>query len=178
MPLSPKPEAVKYARTEKVPFFGICLGMQCAVIEYARNVLNLADAHTTEINPNTSNPVIDLMVNQKKVTDKGGTMRLGAYSCLVEEDSKVFECYQKVNIKERHRHRYEFNNDYKAKLESAGMKTTGLNPESNLVEIIEVAEHPWFVGVQFHPEYKSTVASPQPLFVGFIDAAITYSKQH
>ena len=173
-----KIEAVKYARTEKVPFFGICLGMQCAVIEYARNVLNLADAHTTEINPNTSNPVIDLMVNQKKVTDKGGTMRLGAYSCLVEEDSKVFECYQKVNIKERHRHRYEFNNDYKEKLDSAGMKTTGLNPESNLVEIIEVAEHPWFVGVQFHPEYKSTVASPQPLFVGFIDAAITYSKQH
>ena len=173
-----KIEAVKYARTEKVPFFGICLGMQCAVIEYARSVLNLADAHTTEINPNTSNPVIDLMDHQKKVTDKGGTMRLGAYSCQVEEDSKAFECYQKVNIKERHRHRYEFNNDYKEKLESAGMKTTGLNPESNLVEIIEVAEHPWFVGVQFHPEYKSTVASPQPLFVGFIAAAITYSKQH
>ena len=173
-----KIEAVKYARTEKVPFFGICLGMQCAVIEYARNVLNLADAHTTEINPNTSNPVIDLMDHQKKVTDKGGTMRLGAYSCQLEKDSKAFECYQKVNIKERHRHRYEFNNDYKEKLESAGIKTTGLNPESNLVEIIEIAEHPWFVGVQFHPEYKSTVANPQPLFVGFIAAAITYSKQH
>ena len=173
-----KIEAVKYARTEKVPFFGICLGMQCAVIEYARNVLSLADAHTTEINRNTSNPVIDLMNHQKKVTDKGGTMRLGAYTCQVEKDSKAFECYKKVNIKERHRHRYEFNNDYKEKLESAGMKTTGLNPESNLVEIIEVAEHPWFVGVQFHPEYKSTVASPQPLFVGFIAAAITYSKQY
>ena len=108
-----KIEAIKYARTEKVPFFGICLGMQCAVIEYARNVLNLADAHTTEINPNTSNPVIDLMDHQKKVIDKGGTMRLGAYACHVKEDSKSFECYQKINIKERHRHRYEFNNNYK-----------------------------------------------------------------
>ena len=173
-----KIETVKFARTEKVPFFGICLGMQCAVIEYARNVLNLADAHTTEINPNTSEPVIDLMDHQKKIIDKGGTMRLGAYTCQLEEQSKAFDCYQKVNIKERHRHRYEFNNDYKEQLESLGMKTTGLNPESNLVEIIEIAEHPWFVGVQFHPEYKSTVASPQPLFVGFIGAAITYSKQH
>ena len=152
--------------------------MQCAVIEYARNVLNLIDAHTTEINPNTSEPVIDLMDHQKKVIDKGGTMRLGSYPCQVEKNSKAFECYQKINIKERHRHRYEFNNDYKEQLEALGMKTTGLNPESNLVEIIEVAEHPWFVGVQFHPEYKSTVASPQPLFVGFIGAAITYSKQH
>ena len=118
------------------------------------------------------------MDNQKKVTDKGGTMRLGAYSCQVKKDSIAYECYQKVNIKERHRHRYEFNNDYKEKLQSAGMKTSGLNPESNLVEIIEVAEHPWFVGVQFHPEYKSTVANPQPLFVGFIAAAIPHSKKH
>ena len=173
-----KIEAVKYARTENVPFFGICLGMQCAVVEYARNVLNLADAHTTEINPKSSNPVIDLMEHQKKVTDKGGTMRLGSYPCKLDEHSKAFECYNKADIKERHRHRYEFNNDYKTKLEAAGMKTTGINPESNLVEIIEIAKHPWFVGVQFHPEYKSTVASPQPLFVGFINAAITYSKQN
>tara|TARA_B100000963_G_scaffold101586_1_gene87883 strand:+ start:2994 stop:4616 length:1623 start_codon:yes stop_codon:yes gene_type:complete len=173
-----KIEAIKYARTEKVPFFGICLGMQCAVIEFARNVLNLVDAHTTEINPNTSNPVIDLMDYQKKVTDKGGTMRLGAYACQVKEDSKSFECYQKINIKERHRHRYEFNNNYKIKLQSEGMKMIGLNPESNLVEIIEIDDHPWFVGVQFHPEYKSTVSNPQPLFVGFIGAAITHSKKH
>ena len=173
-----KIEAVKYARTENVPFFGICLGMQCAVVEYARNVLNLADAHTTEINPKSSNPVIDLMEHQKKVTDKGGTMRLGSYPCKLDEHSKAFECYNKADIKERHRHRYEFNNDYKTKLEAAGMKTTGINPESNLVEIIEIAKHPWFVGVQFHPEYKSTVANPQPLFVGFINAAITYSKQN
>ena len=173
-----KIEAIKYARTEKVPFFGICLGMQCAVIEYARNVLNLVDAHTTEINPNTSNPVIDLMDYQKKVKDKGGTMRLGAYACHVKEDSKSFECYQKINIKERHRHRYEFNNNYKTKLQSEGMKMIGLNPESNLVEIIEIEDHPWYVGVQFHPEYKSTVSNPQPLFVGFIDAAITHSKKH
>ena len=173
-----KIEAIKYARTEKVPFFGICLGMQCAVIEYARNVLNLVDAHTTEINPNTSNPVIDLMDYQKKVKGKGGTMRLGAYACHVKEDSKSFECYQKINIKERHRHRYEFNNNYKTKLQSEGMKMIGLNPESNLVEIIEIEDHPWYVGVQFHPEYKSTVSNPQPLFVGFIDAAITHSKKH
>ena len=173
-----KIEAIKYARTEKVPFFGICLGMQCAVIEYARNVLNLVDAHTTEIDPNTSNPVIDLMDYQKKVKGKGGTMRLGAYACHVKEDSKSFECYQKINIKERHRHRYEFNNNYKTKLQSEGMKMIGLNPESNLVEIIEIEDHPWFVGVQFHPEYKSTVSNPQPLFVGFIDAAITHSKKH
>ena len=173
-----KIEAIKYARTEKVPFFGICLGMQCAVIEFARNVLNLVDAHTTEINPNTSNPVIDLMDYQKKVTDKGGTMRLGAYACQVKEDSKSFECYQKINIKERHRHRYEFNNNYKIKLQSEGMKMIGLNPESNLVEIIEIDDHPWFVGVQFHPEYKSTVSNPQPLFVGFIGAAITHSKKY
>jgi CTP synthase len=173
-----KIEAVKYARTENVPFFGICLGMQCAVVEYARNVLNLADAHTTEINPKSSNPVIDLMEHQKKVTDKGGTMRLGSYPCKLDEHSKAFECYNKTDIKERHRHRYEFNNDYKTKLEAAGMKTTGINPESNLVEIIEIAKHPWFIGVQFHPEYKSTVANPQPLFVGFINAAITYSKQN
>jgi len=173
-----KIEAVKYARTENIPFFGICLGMQCAVIEYTRNMLNLKDAHSTEINNETQNPVIDLMEQQKNITDKGGTMRLGSYSCQLKKDSKVFECYKQTYIKERHRHRYEFNNDYKTKLELAGMQTTGINPESQLVEIIEIEQHPWFVGVQFHPEYKSTVANPHPLFVGFVDAAITYSKQN
>ena len=173
-----KIEAVNYARTKKVPFFGICLGMQCAVIEYSRNVLKLKDAHTTEINSDTSNPVIDLMEHQKVITDKGGTMRLGAYACQLDKNSKTFDCYQKETIEERHRHRYEFNNDYKEKLESAGMQTTGINPDSKLVEIIEIEQHPWFVGVQFHPEYKSTVACPQPLFVGFVGAAITYSKHN
>ena len=173
-----KIEAVKYARTKKVPFFGICLGMQCAVIEYSRNVLKLNDAHTTEINSDTSNPVIDLMEHQKVITNKGGTMRLGAYACELDKNSKTFDCYQKETIEERHRHRYEFNNDYKEKLESAGMQTTGINPDSKLVEIIEIEQHPWFVGVQFHPEYKSTVACPQPLFVGFVGAAITYSKHN
>ena len=173
-----KIEAVKYARTNKVPFFGICLGMQCAVIEYARNVLNLKDASSTEINPETQHPIIDLMENQKDISNKGGTMRLGAFKCEIDKNSKAFECYKKSNIEERHRHRYEFNNNYKSQLVSLGMKTTGVNPDSNLVEIIEIEEHPWFVGVQFHPEYKSTVENPQPLFVGFIDAAITYSKQN
>jgi CTP synthase len=152
--------------------------MQCAVIEYSRNVLKLKDAHTTEINSDTSNPVIDLMEHQKVITDKGGTMRLGAYACQLDKNSKTFDCYQKETIEERHRHRYEFNNDYKEKLESAGMQTTGINPDSKLVEIIEIEQHPWFVGVQFHPEYKSTVACPQPLFVGFVGAAITYSKHN
>ena len=172
-----KIEAVKYARTEKVPFLGICLGMQCAVIEYARNVLKLADAHTTEINENTEHPVIDLMEQQKEITNKGGTMRLGAYPCHLDKNSNAFECYEKENINERHRHRYEFNNNYKLQLEKAGMRTVGINPQSNLVEIVEIESHPWFIGVQFHPEYKSTVASPQPLFVGFVKAAIKFNKQ-
>ena len=148
-----------------------------SVIEYARNVLNLNDA-TLRSQSKTLHPVIDLMENQKNISNKGGTMRLGAYKCEIDENSKAFECYKKTKIEERHRHRYEFNNEYKLKLDSSGMKTTGINPESNLVEIIEIEEHPWFVGVQFHPEYKSTVEITQPLFVGFVGAAITYSKQH
>jgi CTP synthase len=173
-----KIESVKYARENNVPFLGICLGMQCAVIEYARNVLKLKDAHTTEINPDTTHPVIDIMEHQKEILKKGGTMRLGSYACKLEDKSKAFDCYKNSEIQERHRHRYEFNNDYKAQLEENGMRTTGVNPESSLVEIVEIDQHPWFVGVQFHPEYKSTVAKPQPLFVGFVNAALTYSKQH
>ena len=173
-----KIESVKYARENNVPFLGICLGMQCAVIEYARNVLKLKDAHTTEINPDTTHPVIDIMEHQKEILNKGGTMRLGSYACKLENNSKAFDCYKNSEIQERHRHRFEFNNDYKTQLEENGMRTTGINPESSLVEIVEIDQHPWFVGVQFHPEYKSTVAKPQPLFVGFVNAALTYSKQH
>jgi CTP synthase len=173
-----KIESVKYARENNVPFLGICLGMQCAVIEYARNVLKLKDAHTTEINPDTTHPVIDIMEHQKEILNKGGTMRLGSYACKLEDNSKAFDCYKNSEIQERHRHRFEFNNDYKTQLEENGMRTTGINPESSLVEIVEIDQHPWFVGVQFHPEYKSTVAKPQPLFVGFVNAALTYSKQH
>jgi CTP synthase len=164
--------AIKYARENAIPFFGICLGMQCAVIEFARNVLGLKDAHTMEIDPHTKHPVIHLMPSQNHITDKGGTMRLGAYPCKLDKDSLVFEIYKRENISERHRHRYEFNNDYLEKFKQAGMNLSGINPESNLVEIIELKNHPWFVGVQFHPEYKSTVANPHPLFTAFIKASI------
>lgn len=167
-----KISAIKYARENKVPFFGICLGMQCAVIEFARNVIGFKDANSTEMNPGTPNPVIDLLETQKKITNKGGTMRLGAYACHVKEDTKTFEVYKKKEISERHRHRYEFNNEYLSDFENAGMIAAGMNPESGLVEIVELKDHPWFVGVQFHPEYKSTVAKPHPLFVNFVRAAI------
>lgn len=168
-----KIEAVKYARENKIPFLGICLGMQCSVIEYARNVLGYADANSTEMG-GTEHPVIDLMEEQKGVTEKGGTMRLGAYPCQLVKGSKAREAYGKELIEERHRHRYEFNNDYLEQFEKAGMKAVGINPETNLVEIVEVEDHPWFVGVQYHPEYKSTVMNPHPLFVAFVKAA----KQH
>ncbi|MBX7181756.1 MAG: CTP synthase [Bacteroidia bacterium] len=167
-----KIEAVRYARENKVPFFGICLGMQCAVIEYGRNVLGLKDAHSREMDKTTKNPVIDLMEGQKKVTAKGGTMRLGEYSCNLKKGSKAFSVYGKAGIKERHRHRYEFNNKYLEKYEEAGMIASGLNPDGNLVEIVEIKDHPWFIGVQFHPELKSTVENPHPLFVKFIKAAL------
>lgn len=170
-----KIDAVKYVREHNIPFLGICLGMQMAVIEYARNVLGLVAANSTEMDENTSYPVIDLMEEQKAVTNKGGTMRLGAWACKLKEDSIVSEVYNKANIEERHRHRYEYNDLYKEQLEAAGMKTTGFNPETNLVEIIEIPEHPWFVGVQYHPEYKSTVSNPHPLFVAFVKAALKYS---
>jgi CTP synthase len=163
---------IKYARENKIPFLGICLGMQCAVIEFARNVLGLKDAHSREMNPATSSPVIDLLENQKNISHMGGTMRLGAYSCKLEEGSKALEVYGKKEIQERHRHRYEFNNEYIKQFKAAGLILSGINPEAGLVEIVEVQNHPWFMGVQFHPEYKSTVANPHPLFVSFVAAAL------
>ncbi len=173
-----KIKAVQFAREHKLPFFGICLGMQMAVIEYSRNILGLKDACSAEVDEKTPHPVIDLMEEQKSVTDMGGTMRLGAWDCELVENSKVFEAYKEKLISERHRHRYEYNNNYKEQLENAGLKTTGINPRTGLVEIIEIPDHPWFVGVQYHPEYKSTVANPHPLFIAFVKAAVTYSKSN
>ena len=172
-----KIDAVQYAREHKIPFFGICLGMQMAVIEIARNVLQLKDANSTEMDPNTKHPVIDIMEEQKNITHMGGTMRLGSWACKLTEGSLAQEVYKSDIIKERHRHRYEFNNKYKEELDHVGLKSTGINPETGLVEIVELKDHPWFVGVQYHPEYKSTVAKPHPLFISFIKAAVTYSKQ-
>ncbi|WP_452228147.1 CTP synthase [Lacinutrix sp. MEBiC02404] len=168
--------AVKYVRENNIPFFGICLGMQMAVIEFARNVLKIEGANSFEMDPETENPVISLMEEQKTITDKGGTMRLGAWSCDLKKDSIVAKVYKSETIKERHRHRYEFNNVYKEQIEAAGMLATGLNPETGLVEIVEIPEHPWFVGVQYHPEYKSTVSNPHPLFVAFVKAALKHKK--
>ncbi len=166
-----KIEAIRFARENKVPFFGICLGMQCAVIEYARNVLKMKDAHSTEMKEYTPFPVISLMAEQKSISNLGGTMRLGSYPCELVEGSKAQKAYKTIDIEERHRHRFEFNNDYLELFVESGMVPTGLNPESGLVEIVEVQDHPWFVGAQFHPEYKSTVAQPHPLFVDFVKAA-------
>lgn len=172
-----KIEAIKYVRENDIPFLGICLGMQMAIIEYARNVLGLKNANSTEMNPHTSDPVIDLMASQKDVTDKGGTMRLGAWQCQIKEGSTAMSVYNTTSIMERHRHRYEFNNAYKARLEAAGMVATGFNPETDLVEIIEIPSHNWFVGVQYHPEYKSTVITPHPLFVAFVKAVVAYKNK-
>jgi CTP synthase len=169
--------AVKYARERGLPFFGICLGMQMAVIEFGRNVLELTDAHSTEMNQHTSHPVITIMEAQKKVIDKGGTMRLGAYPCDLKEDSLAAQIYGEAQISERHRHRYEFNNDYLDQYQSAGMMASGVNPTTGLVEIIELPDHPFFIGVQFHPELKSTVESPAPLFVHFIAASKKYNEK-
>lgn len=167
--------AIKYARENKIPFLGICLGMQCAVIEFGRNVLGFKDAHSTEMNPATTHAVIDLQEAQKKITAMGGTMRLGSYPCTLKEGTKTKEIYHGAKeINERHRHRYEFNNEYLGDFEKAGMKAAGVHPEAGLVEIIELKDHPWFIGVQFHPEYKSTVANPHPLFVDFVRAALQY----
>lgn len=167
-----KIETVRYARENNIPFLGICLGMQVAVIEFSRNVVGLANANSTEMDPNTQHPVIALMEEQKKVNQIGGTMRLGSYACDLKKSSKAYTAYGKSKIQERHRHRYEFNNSYMELIENNGMIASGKNPETGLVEIIEVKNHPWFVGVQFHPEYKSTVLNPQPLFVKFIEAAV------
>ncbi|MDG1714643.1 CTP synthase [Lacinutrix sp.] len=173
-----KIDAVRYVRENNIPFLGICLGMQMAVIEFSRNVLGLEDANSTEMNANTKHPVIDLMEAQKTITDKGGTMRLGAWDCKLTPDSIVGKLYNTEIIKERHRHRYEFNSDYKTQIEAKGMLATGLNPETNLVEIVEIPSHPWFVGVQYHPEYKSTVAKPHPLFIAFVAAALKHKKNN
>lgn len=166
----------QYARENKIPYFGICLGMQIAVIEFARNILKMCGADSTEMNPETKFPVIDLMEEQKQIIDKGGTMRLGAYACTLKKDSRVFAAYGKSKIMERHRHRYEFNDSYLKKFEDAGMKAVGVNPETKLVEAVELADHPWYVGVQYHPEYSSTVLRPHPLFVAFIKAVLENSK--
>lgn len=163
--------AIEHVRTQKIPFLGICLGMQCAAIEFARNVLGLKDAHSTEMQSDTKNPVIHLMDEQKKLKHKGGTMRLGNFDCELADGSLALEVYGSKQIEERHRHRYEFNNDYLSAFEKAGMRIAGKNPQKNLVEIIECVDHPFFMGVQFHPEYKSTVESPHPLFIGFVNAA-------
>ncbi len=171
-----KLEAVRYAREEGIPFLGICLGMQAAVIEYARNVLGLVNAHSTEMDADSAHPVIDLMDDQKEISNKGGTMRLGAYDCVLQEGSKAAEVYKRKEINERHRHRYEYNNAYKDQLTEAGLIASGVNPDTALVEIVEIEEHPWFLGVQFHPEYKSTVVNPHPLFVGFVKAALLHKS--
>ncbi len=171
-----KIEAVRYARENDIPFLGICLGMQCAVIEFARNVLGLVEANSLEMDEKCANPVINLMEEQKLVTEKGGTMRLGAYPCVLTEGSKAYEAYGSTEIEERHRHRYEFNSSYKEMFEKEGMIATGINPQTNLVEIVEIPKNKWFVGVQFHPEYKSTVLNPHPLFVSFVKATIDNKK--
>ena len=172
-----KIDAVRFVRENNIPFLGICLGMQMAVIEYARNVLNLKDANSVEMDENTPNPVINLMESQKDVVNKGGTMRLGAWDCKIEKDSTAYNVYKSELITERHRHRFEFNSDYKTQFENAGLKATGFNPDTGLVEIIEIPENNWFVGVQYHPEYKSTVKNPHPLFVAFVAAALKYKNK-
>jgi CTP synthase len=170
-----KVRAVKYAREQNIPFLGICLGMQMAVIEFGRNVIGLTDANSTEMDTKTPNPVISLMEEQKTITDKGGTMRLGAWDCDLKEGSLVQKVYHgEKTISERHRHRYEFNNQYKEAMEKAGLVASGVNKKTGLVEIVELPNHPWFIGVQYHPEYKSTVANPHPLFVGFVKAALEH----
>ncbi|GAB4376579.1 MAG: CTP synthase [Salibacteraceae bacterium] len=174
--LEGKITAIRFARENKIPFLGICLGMQCAVIEFGRNVLGLENANSTEMDPDTPHPVIDMMEDQKSIREMGGTMRLGAYTCAIKHGTVAEKVYSRNEISERHRHRYEFNNQYLDKFESAGMVASGKNPQTELVEIVELNGHPFFIGVQFHPEYKSTVASPHPLFVNFVKAAVNQEK--
>jgi len=174
--LEGKIQAIKFLRENRVPFLGICLGMQCAVVEFARNALGL-EASTTELNPKTKHPVIDMMEEQKKMTNKGGTMRLGSYACKIKKGTKAYHIYgDSTVIHERHRHRYEFNNKYLEQMEEAGLKAVGVNPDTSLVEIVELKDHPWFIGVQYHPELKSTVLNPHPLFVHFVEAALKQKK--
>jgi CTP synthase len=169
--------AVQYARESGLPFFGICLGMQMAVIEYGRNVLGIPGAQSTEMDPDATEPVVDMMEEQKKITAKGGTMRLGSYPCEIQEGTLAYEVYGTTLISERHRHRYEFNNKYLQQYEEGGMKASGRNPETGLVEIMEISKHPFFIGCQYHPELKSTVENPHPLFVHFVGAAKKFNEQ-
>jgi CTP synthase len=172
-----KIEAIRFARTGKIPFFGICLGMQMACVEFARNVLDMPKAHSTEMDPDTDQGVICMMEEQKTITQMGGTMRLGSYTCDLQEGSATRNIYGSASISERHRHRYEFNNEYLDAFEKAGLRPVGRNPKTNLVEIVELEDHPFYIGVQFHPEYKSTVESPHPLFVSFVKAAKEAQEQ-
>jgi CTP synthase len=172
-----KIDAIRYARVNKIPFFGICLGMQMACVEFARNVLDMPKAHSTEMDPDTDQGVICMMEEQKAITQMGGTMRLGSYDCELQADSRTATIYGSTTINERHRHRYEFNNDHLGAFEKAGFIPVGKNPNTNLVEIVELKDHPFYVGVQFHPEYKSTVENPHPLFVAFIKAAKEAQEQ-
>ncbi|MFN5423334.1 MAG: CTP synthase, partial [bacterium] len=169
--------AVKYARENGLPFFGICLGMQMSVIEFARTKLGLTAAHSTEMDPASPDPVIDLMDGQKNITNKGGTMRLGSYPCTIQKDTLAYKIYGTELIAERHRHRWEFNSKYLDAFQAAGMKASGINPETNLVEIVEIPGHPFFIGVQYHPELKSTVENPHPIFVHFVAAAKSYAQK-
>jgi CTP synthase len=168
--------AVNYVRKNDIPFFGICFGMQMAVIEHSRNVLGLSTANSTEIDRDTKYPVISIMDNQKKIINKGGTMRLGSWRCDLKKGSLAYSVYRKNQIFERHRHRYEYNNDYMKKLEDSGLVATGINPETKLVEIIENINNKWFIGVQYHPEFKSTVLNPHPLFKSFMKASLERFK--
>ena len=169
-----KINAIRYVRENNIPFFGICLGMQCAVIEFARNVLKMPEANSKEMNPNTDQPVIDIMEDQKNVSNKGGTMRLGEYNCTLEKNSYSFAAYKNINIQERHRHRYEVDISFKDRFEKKGMSFSGISPDNKLPEIVELKNHPWFIGVQFHPEFKSRPLDPHPLFSSFIRAAKKY----
>jgi len=169
-----KIQAIKYARLNNIPFFGICLGMQMALVEYSRNVCEIEGAHTREYSQDVCEPVIDLIEDQKAMDDKGGTMRLGAYPCVIKDDTFAYKAYKTNEISERHRHRYEVNNKYRKLLVEKGLVFSGLSPDENLVEMIEIKEHPWYLGCQFHPEFKSTPLKPHPLFVDFIKSAIEY----
>jgi CTP synthase len=169
--------AVKYARENRIPYYGLCLGMQVSVIEFARHACGLADANSTEFEPNTKTPVIDIMEEQKTVTEKGGTMRLGSYECRLQPGSHAFTAYGTDTVHERHRHRFEFNNKYRDQLAAAGLRIGGINPLTGLVEIVEVVDHPWFVGVQYHPEFKSKPTQPHPLFAAFVKAALKNKKK-
>ncbi len=169
--------ALRWCRENDVPTFGICLGMQCMVIEFARNVLGLGQANSTEMDHNTPYNVIDLMEDQKSVTDKGGTMRLGAYDCRLAEGSRAAGAYGSTFVSERHRHRFEFNSEFRSQFEQAGMRCSGENPQTHLVEVVEIPEKRWFIGTQYHPEYSSTVLSPNPIFLSFVKAAIGYRAE-